>query len=151
MKKSTALHVAAGLLVATCFWSRSLSAPSTGEEVDVVVNKTNGIAVLSVGEARKIFMCDRSSWPGGKHIVVLMLSPGQSERSVILREIYQMGETDYAKYFLQAAFAGKIQEPPKNVSSALLMKQYLTVNPRAIGYLKKSDVDGTLKVVLELR
>jgi hypothetical protein len=151
MKKSAALHVAAGLLAATCFWSRSLSAPATAEEVDVVVNKTNGIATLSVGEARKIFVGDRSSWPRGNHIVVLMLSPGHSERVVILREIYKMSETDYAKYFLQAAFAGKIQEPPKNLSSALLMKQFLTANPRAIGYLKKSDVDSTLKVVLELR
>jgi hypothetical protein len=151
MKKQAAFHLVVCLLAASCSWLWSQDTPAAGEEVDVVVNRTNGIGTLSVGEARKIFLGDRSRWPGGNHILVLMFGAGQSERGVILREIYRMSETDYARYFLQAAFTGRIPAPPKNVSSALEMKQFLTANPRAIGYLRKSDVNDALKVVLELR
>jgi ABC-type phosphate transport system substrate-binding protein len=45
------------------------------EEVNVVVNKSNNIAPLSREDVRRIFMGDKSSWPGGKRITVLMLTP----------------------------------------------------------------------------
>jgi ABC-type phosphate transport system substrate-binding protein len=151
MKARSNYHLVAGLLAVSCFLLWSRGTPAAGDEVAVVVNKSNATDSLSIIEARKIFMGDRSRWPGGGHIVVLMLRQGQSERGVVLREIYQMNETDYARYFLQAAFAGRIPAPPKTVPSAVLMRQFLAANPQAIGYLRKIDVDNTLKVVLELR
>jgi hypothetical protein len=119
------------------------------DEVDVVVNKANSIAELSAGDAKKIFMGDKSVWPSGKRVTILMMAPGQPERAVILKEIYKMSDGDYNKYFLQAAFAGRITAPPKDVGSAAQMKQLVGENAGAIGYLKKSDVDDSVKVVLK--
>jgi ABC-type phosphate transport system substrate-binding protein len=120
------------------------------EEVDVVVNKSNDIAPLSREEARRIFMGDKSSWRGGKRITVLMLAPDQPERVVILEAVFKMNESDYTKYFLQAAFTGHVQAAPKDLPSAAQMKAHLVANPNAIGYLKKEDVDDSVKVVLKL-
>ena len=61
-----------------------------------------------------------------------------------------MSETDYSKYFLEAIFTGHLPAPPKEASSAAQMKHYLAANPWAIGYLKKEDVDDTVKVVLRI-
>src|ERR1700676_5199194 len=86
-----------------------LTASAAPEEVDVVVNKSNNTGPLSREEVRRIFVGEKSSWRGGKRIAVLMLAPDQPERRVILRELLKMNESDYTKYFLQAAFTGRIE------------------------------------------
>ncbi len=134
--------------VASC--AQLLTVNAAFEEVDVVVNKTNGVSSLSRQELRMIFMGEKSSWPGGKHITVLMLERGQPERQVILREVYKMNESDYTRYFLQAAFTGRVQAAPRDLSSAAEMKTRLAANPNAIGYLKKEDVDDSVKTLLKI-
>jgi hypothetical protein len=79
-----------------------------------------------------------------------MLAPDQPERGVVLREVFKMSESDYTKYFLQAAFTGRVQAAPKNLPSAAQMKARLAANPNAIGYLNKEDVDDSVRVVLKL-
>src|ERR1700688_4968490 len=130
---------------------RLISAPAAPDEVDVVVNKSNNIGPLSREEVRRIFVGEKSSWPGGKRITVLMLALDQPERAVILREVLKMNESDYTKYFLQAAFTGRIQAAPKDLSSPAQMKARLAANPNAIGYLKREDVDESVRVLLKIR
>ena len=130
--------------------TRLLTVSAGPEEVDVVVNKSNNTGPLSLEEARRIFVGEKSSWPGGKRITVLMLAPGQAERGVILREVLKMNESDYAKYFLQAAFTGRVEAAPREFPSAAQMKARLAANPNAIGYLNKQDVDDGLKILLRI-
>lgn len=120
------------------------------EEVDVVVSKANNTGPLTREEVRKIFMGERSSWPGGKHIVVLMFSPNQPERGLVLREVFKMNESEYTRYFLQAAFTGRVQAAPRDLTSAAQMKAKLAANPNAIGYLRREDIDDGVRVVLRL-
>ncbi len=127
-----------------------LTVSAAFEEVDVVVNKVNSAGLLSRAEVRRIFMGDKSSWPGGKHIIVLMLAPEQPERAVILQTVFKMNESDYTKYFLQAAFTGHVLAVPRDVPSAGQMKSRLAASPNAIGYLKREDLDDSVKVVLRL-
>jgi hypothetical protein len=102
MQKRIFLAILTLSSVASC--AQLLTVNAAFEEVDVVVNKTNGVSSLSRQELRMIFMGEKSSWPGGKHITVLMLERGQPERQVILREVYKMNESDYTRYFLQAFY-----------------------------------------------
>jgi ABC-type phosphate transport system substrate-binding protein len=130
--------------------ARIVTASTVVGEVDVVVSKLNKTAALSREEARRIFVGDQSSWPGGKHIAILMLTPDRPERTVVLREVFKMNESDYTKYFLQAAFTGRVQGAPKELPSGTQMKVRLAANPNAIGYLSKEDVDETVNVLLKL-
>jgi ABC-type phosphate transport system substrate-binding protein len=120
------------------------------EEVDIIVNKANPVSELSLPDAKKIFVGDKGSWPNGKRITVLMLAQGQPERAVLLHDVYKMGEADYSKYFMQAAFTGKVEAPPKDVGSAAAVKQAVAANVGAIGYVKGADVDDSVKVVLKI-
>jgi hypothetical protein len=126
-------------------------ASAGGEEVDIIVNKTNTIGDLSLADAKKAFLGDKSAWPSGKRVTVLMLAQGTPERAVVLREIFKMPEDQLSQYFVQAAFAGKISAPPKEVPSAAVMKQVVAANPGAIGYVKREDLDDTVKAVLKLQ
>jgi len=148
MHKWMLLTILALALAVSCAGLMTVSAAL--EEVDVVVNKSNSIGPLSREEVRRIFMGDKSSWPGGKRITVLMLAVDQPERAVILREVLKMNESDYTKYFLQAAFTGRVLAAPRDLPSAAQMKAHLAANRNAIGYLKKEDVDEGVKVVLKL-
>ena len=120
------------------------------EEIDIVVNKSNITVPLTREEVRRIFVGEKSSWPGGKRITVLMFAPDQSERVVILQAVFKMSESEYTKYFLQAAFTGHVLAAPRDLPSAAQMKAHLAANPNAIGYLRKEDVDDGVKVVLKL-
>jgi len=149
MHKPVLLTILALALLASCH--QVLNSSADLEEIDVVVPKSNNADSLSIEAVRKIFMGEKSSWAGGKRIIVLMLAPGQPERGVILREVFKMTESDYTKYFLQAAFTGRVQAAPKDLPSAAQMKARLAANPNAIGYLKKEDVDDSVRVLLQLR
>jgi ABC-type phosphate transport system substrate-binding protein len=148
MLKRILLTILALALMVNCV--RLLTVSAALEEVDVVVNKSNDIAPLSREEARRIFMGDKSSWRGGKRITVLMLATDQPERVVILQAVFKMSESEYTKYFLQAAFTGHVLAAPRDLPSAAQMKAHLAANPNAIGYLRKEDVDDGVKVVLKL-
>ena len=142
--------VAILLLTLAASGVRLLAGTDALEEVDVVVNKSNNVAPLTREEVRRIFVGEKSSWPGGKHIAVLMLERNQPERAVILQAVFKMNESEYTKYFLQAAFTGKVLAAPRDLPSAAQMKARLAANPNAIGYLKKADVDDSVKIVLML-
>ena len=125
-------------------------ASAAGDEVDIIVNKANSIADLPLADAKKIFMGDKTTWPSGKRISVLMAAAGAPERAVVLRELFKMSDAEYTKYFMQAAFTGKVTAPPKEISSAAQMKTTVAGNPGALGYVLKSDADDTVKVVLKI-
>jgi ABC-type phosphate transport system substrate-binding protein len=135
-------------LIISC--AKLLTVSAALDEIHVVVNKSNTMGPLSREEVRRIFAGEKSWWPGGKRITVLMLARGQREREIILRELFKMNESDYTKYFLQAAFTGRVVAAPKDLSSAPEMKARLAANPNAIGYLKREDVDESVRVLLKI-
>jgi ABC-type phosphate transport system substrate-binding protein len=150
MKRAQFLLLAAAVIVAgSSILLRKATA--AGGEVDVIVNKANTVDDLPLADAKKVFMGDKSTWASGKRVTILMLAQGQPERAVVLREIYKLPEDGYEQYFTQAAFAGKVSAPPKDVASAAQMKQAVAANPGAIGYVKKEDVDDSVKAVLKLQ
>jgi ABC-type phosphate transport system substrate-binding protein len=130
--------------------ARSLPVSPPLQEVDIVVNTSNKIDPLTRDEVRRIFIGDKSSWAGGKHITVLMLAPDQPERAFILQELFKMNESEYTKYFLQAAFTGHVLAAPRDLPSAAQMKAQVAANPNAIGYLNRDDVNENVRVVLRL-
>ena len=149
MKRAQLLLIATTLMAVGGVLVREAAAG--GEEVEVIVNKTNPVDDLPLADAKKAFLGDKTTWPNGKRVTVLMLAQGTPERAVVLREIYKMPEDQLSQYFVQAAFAGKISAPPKEVTSAPQMKQAVAANPGAIGYVKKDDVDDSVKAVLKLQ
>jgi len=127
----------------------AMAAPAD-EPLQVIVNPSNSVTSVSFSDLQSIYHGEKSRWPNGKLILLLMAAPGSPERGEVLKKIYKMSETDYVKYFIQASFTGEVSAPPKDVGSAAQIKQMVVSNPGAIGYVKQSDADGTVKVVLTL-
>lgn len=118
--------------------------------IAIIVNPSNSISSLSPGDLHRIFVGDKSSWPNGKHILLIMAPQGSAERADILKTVYKMSEEEYTKFFLQATFTGAISAPPRDASSEAEVKQLVASNPAAIGYIKQQEADDTVKVLLKV-
>src|ERR1700682_239695 len=77
--------------------SSSLPEPQIAFEQNlaVVVNLSNPVQNLSMPELRRIFLGERSHWPNGRRITLVMMEPGQPERAAVLSLICQMNESDF--------------------------------------------------------
>ena len=147
------LLAVAGLLLAGRPQASSPSAGQTNssqgpsEPLAIVVNHANPINGLSMAELRRVFLGERSHWPNDRRITIVMREPGEPERKTMLRDVYQMDERQLKNLFLLGLFTGEILVSPKILSSAVGVRKFVFNVPGAIGYMRLSDVDGTVKVI----
>ena len=113
----------------------------------IVVNRSNQVDNLSTDELRKIFLGSRSHWPNGRRITIAMLDYEQAERKAALRQIYKMDEDAYRNHFLKEEYRGNVFAVPKTLTSPEVMRKFIFNAPGAIGYLRASDVDESVKVL----
>jgi ABC-type phosphate transport system substrate-binding protein len=138
-----ALSIAAGLP------PRVPADPPAGSEQNlaIVVHHSNPTENLSMAELRKIFLGERRHWPNGRRITLVMMEPGQPERAAVLGLIYQMSENDFNNHFLHGLFTGEVFVSPKTLATPLGVRKFIFNVPGAIGYVRASDVDESVKVI----
>ena len=137
------------LAVAICtlvvaIWNTSVipAVQASGDPIIVIVNNSNPVDNLSIGELKKLFLSDRSRWDTGKSVAPVMVTAGSPERTAFLKVVCGMSDAEFGKYFLQAAFTGKSATPPKEVSSSQSVKSTVAASPGAIGFIKAADFHG---------
>jgi ABC-type phosphate transport system substrate-binding protein len=152
MRRLSALLIAAILLA----WPKVdrghayAATPETGagtEPLVIVVNRSNPIDELSSAELRKIFLGNRSHWANGRRITLVMREPGEAERNAIIRDVCGMTEDQLKNHYLHGLYTGEILVSPKILASPVGVRKFIFNVPGAIGYLRVSDVDPTVKVV----
>src|SRR5271165_3119742 len=122
--------------------------PSTlDQDLAIVVNQSNSIVNLSKVELRKIFLAQRTYWPNGRRITLVMREPGEPERKTVLREICRMNEEEFKNHLLYGLFTGEILVTPKILATPAGVRKFVFNVPGAIGYLRISDVDASVKIV----
>jgi ABC-type phosphate transport system substrate-binding protein len=134
--------LAIAVLAATWMVLGATPAEAAGDPIVVIVNTSNPVDNLTVGELKKLFLSDRSRWDTGKAVAPVMLAPGAGERTSFLKIVCGMNDADLSKYFMQAAFTGKSATPPKEVGSSGAVKAFVASSPGAIGFVKGLDFHG---------
>jgi ABC-type phosphate transport system substrate-binding protein len=118
----------------------TVSAAPAFAEVVVVVNAANGEAV-SKDTIASVYL--------GKSTAFTPID--QADGSPLRNEFYKKvtdKEAAQAKaLWSKLVFTGKAT-PPKEVASSADVKKAIAANPKAIGYIEKSAVDASVKVVL---
>jgi ABC-type phosphate transport system substrate-binding protein len=120
---------------------------SPTEPLVIVVNRTNPVDDLSMAELRRIFLGNRSHWANGRRITLVMREPGEPERKTVLRDICGMSEDQFKYHFLHGLYTGEILVSPKILATPTGVRKFIFNVPGAIGFLRASDVDATVKVV----
>jgi phosphate transport system substrate-binding protein len=120
---------------------------SAEDNLAIIVNTTNPLDALSLPELRKVFLGERSHWPNGRRITLVMMEPGQPERKALIREVCQMNESDFSRHFLHGVFTGEVFVSPKTLASPVGVRKFVFNVPGAIGYVRATDVDSSVKVI----
>jgi len=142
MRMKPAILVVAAMLLAVATLSRAAV-----DDVAVIVNKANPITALTMVQLRKIVLAQEGKWPHGGKIVVWMTTPGQPERVGTLKVVCGMSETDFTMHFMHASFNGDGGDPPKAAPSGSQLRQSIAGAVNAVGFIKASQVDDSVKVI----
>ncbi|MBZ5548763.1 MAG: hypothetical protein LAO22_12535 [Acidobacteriia bacterium] len=121
--------------------------PPSEQSLAIVVNTSNPVDNLSMSELRKVFLGERRHWPNGRRITLVMMEPGQPERKALIREVCQMNESDFSQHFLHGVFTGEVFVSPKTLASPVGVRKFVFNVPGAIGYVRATDVDSSVKVL----
>ncbi len=125
----------------------SLPALLAADDLAVVVNKSNPIDNITKLELKRLVLGEQAAWGAGKKVRVVLRAPGQPEREGVLRSVCGMSENDFNQHLMHANFNGETGGVPVALGSGVAVRQLVMSIPGAIGFLRVSDVNDTVKVI----
>jgi hypothetical protein len=117
------------------------------DSLGIVVNRSNPVENLSFVELRKIFLGEQSHWSNGRRISLVMLEPGKQERQAVLAQVCRMDDKDFDKHYSQGLSSGEIHAAPKTLATSAEVLKYVYNVPGAIGYLRVTEADDSVKIL----
>jgi hypothetical protein len=129
----------------------TLLAPSRigGQEsrVAVIVHPERRVE-LSSEEVAQIYLRRKRFWDDGSIIVPLNLPSQAPLRLHFSQRVLNQTEPRLADYWNRLYFDGIL--PPATLASTEAVRRYVASDPNAIGYVPVSEVDGSVRVILQL-
>ena len=123
-----------------------LALPATAGDFAVIVNKANASTVDSAAVV-KIYTGERKIWDDGTPVMALDLPESSAVRADFCSEVLKKTVGALKSLWAQMVFSGK-GLPPKVVSSDDDVKKVVSANKGAIGYVKASSVDESVRVAI---
>jgi ABC-type phosphate transport system substrate-binding protein len=135
--KSAALALALTLVVNT-----------VAADVVAVVSKTSTITSLSNAQLTDIFLGKVSRFPNGALAVPIDQVEGSPARDEFYAIFASKSPAQVKSLWAKIIFTGRGQ-PPKTVSNSSAVRKLLAANPQAIGYIERSSVDNSVKILAQ--
>lgn len=116
-------------------------------DVAIIVSRSHPQAEVTMTELARIFRLDQQRWKtGGKVDLVLQLS--RSDKQAVVEErIYHMEAEELRRYWLGKVFRGELTAAPRAFSSDASVRDYVAVNPAAVGYIDSVLLDESVKAL----
>jgi len=135
------------LSVASCAQSAAGRRSAGWEGIAIVVDRNNPVSNVSLAELREMFFGDRQWWGHNRPIALVTMARGSAERETVLRAIYKMDEKAFEKYFFFEVYRGEMPNGPTRLTTASEVKKFVSRKQGALGYMRASDVDSSVKVL----
>lgn len=117
------------------------------ESLAVIVNRANPVENLSFAELRHYFLGERTHWPNGRRVALVMRGAAHDERDAVLRLIYEMREQDFRAHFLRARFTGETLDEPHLLDTTSRVANFVFLQPGAVGCVRAAELPPSAKVV----
>jgi ABC-type phosphate transport system substrate-binding protein len=116
-------------------------------EIVVIVSAKNPTDTLSPGQATDIFLANTATFPAGGQSIPIDQAEGVPLRDEFYRALAGKSPAQVKGYWSKMIFTGK-GRPPKEVPNNAAVEKLVAENPNAIGYIDKSAIDASVKIVL---
>ncbi len=125
-----------------------LVAASASAEVVVIVSASSAITRLTHEQVTRIFLGKTDTFPNGSHVVPIDQSEGNAARDEFYSKVAKKNSSQLAAYWAKIIFTGD-GRPPNLLGSNVAVRNAVADNPNVIGYIDKSAVDSSVRVILE--
>lgn len=139
MKTLYAMLLSTGLVV---------TSDMVAAEMVVIVSSKNANSALSMDQAEKLFLGKVNAFPDGSTAIPMDLPKG-ADRDAFYSNVTGKNSNQLKAYWSKLVFTGGGQ-PPKEAESAQEMVNLVGKNPNLLGYIDKSAVNNTIKVLLSI-
>ena len=139
MKTNYILRLAAA--AALCIGSAGAFA-----QVAVVVNPKSPLATMTADQVSGIFLGKSNTLPSGGTAAPTDLPESAATRDLFYTKVTGKSAAQVKAAWSRLVFSGKAT-PPKELATSADVKKFVASNPDAIGYIEKSAVDASVKVV----
>ena len=128
----------------------ALSAISEGAlaEVVVIVSAKSRVTSLTAEQTAKIFLGKTSELPDDGEAVPIDQREGSEIRNEFYAKVAHKNSSQLAAYWARIIFTGD-GRPPDILEGDVTVRRAVANNPNAIGYIDKSAVTKSVRVVLE--
>jgi len=113
----------------------------------IVVNRKNPVPSVSMADLRKMLLGERSHWPDGDRVTVVMRQPKEPERDAVIRLVCKLNDLDYTRMVLRSVFTGELRSAPKLLDTSAGVVRFVYNVPGAIGYIRATELDDSVKIV----
>jgi len=113
----------------------------------VIANKGNAVAADKAAVA-KMFTGEMKSWGDGTPVVPADLAEDNPIRSSFSTEVLGKSVANMKAFWAQNVFSGK-SLPPKQFANDEDVKKFVSATKGAIGYIKSSSLDDSIRVVIK--
>ncbi|NOX76615.1 MAG: phosphate ABC transporter substrate-binding protein [Gammaproteobacteria bacterium] len=137
----TTLH---GLLISTALLLAS--ATVFADEVVIIVHPSNPLTEISTDDVKKIYLGKKKFFPGGGNVIPGEQPSNTESHKFFYDSIIGKSETELRSYWSRRIFSGK-GTPPKVIGYDRIVKERVASTPLAMGYIMRSEIDNTVKVL----
>lgn len=94
-----------------------------------------------------MFYGEKKWWSHKHRITLAAMRHSTPEWKTVQRVIYKANQHELEHYYLYQSFKGEGVNLPVTMQEPADVKKFVAKTPGAIGYMRASDVDDTVKVV----
>ena len=124
----------------------SMSSAVVKADVVAVVSAKSPITTLTMSQVADIFFGKASRFPNGVQAFPVDQAEGSAVRDEFYGKVAGKTAAQIKAYWSKIIFTGRGQPPP-SVSNSIEMKKRISENLAAIGYIDRSLVDDSVRVV----
>jgi ABC-type phosphate transport system substrate-binding protein len=142
------MTVVAAVQAAAAALALSLSGGAAAADVVAVVGSGCPVTSLSKAQLADIFLGKVNRFPDGTPAIPIDQAEGSPERDEFYATVAGKSAAQIKSHWAKFIFTGRGQ-PPKTESSDAEIKKAIATHPQAIGYIERSAVDGSVKVLID--
>lgn len=117
-------------------------------EVVVIVSAQNPVTSLTAAQTTRIFLGKVNTFPDDSAAVPIDQAEGRAIRDEFYSKVVHKSSSQLTAYWAKVIFTGN-GRPPEMLEGDVAVRKAVAKNPNAIGYIDKSTVDRSVRVILE--